>query len=64
MATLPLHDIQGLVLRGYGMNALSVFVLAGRSRRRRATGARRADRDERDAMGGKTRRLREHRVHL
>ncbi len=27
MATLPLHDIQGLVLRGYGMNALSVFVL-------------------------------------
>ena len=27
MATLPLDDVQGLVLRGYGMNALSVFVL-------------------------------------
>jgi Dyp-type peroxidase family len=38
MASLPLGDIQGLILRGYGMNALSVLVL----RVEQASAARRA----------------------
>jgi Dyp-type peroxidase family len=41
MTPLPLGDIQGLILRGYGMNALSVFVLRveQQAAARRALGA-------------------------